>query len=117
MAEVDRVLSALNSVGLDYLVRRWGLKTPSAWARHLSGGEMQRLGLARLLYHQPTFAFLDEATSALDLASEERCLQFTRSAGITLISVSHRESVKSYHSHVLRLAGGSEGAWEMKPMI
>ena len=48
------------------------LDKPANWADMLSVGQQQRLGIARLLYHQPNFALMDEATSALDVALEAK---------------------------------------------
>lgn len=115
--QVDiKIRKVLQDVGLGYLAGRWGLKQPSAWSTHLSGGEMQRLGFARLLYHSPTFAFLDEATSALDVTLEQKCMKAARDAGASLISVSHRDTTKSMHTQCLRLYGDGKGGWELNQL-
>lgn len=59
-------------------------------AEVLSGGEKQRLVIARLLYHQPTFAILDECTSAVSHVIEAVLYKEMIEAGITLVTVSHR---------------------------
>ena len=61
-----RLRELLAEVDLQYLVDREG--GPDAvvdWAAQLSLGEQQRLGMARLFYHQPKFAILDECTSGV----------------------------------------------------
>lgn len=59
----------------------------------LSGGELQRLALARLLAHRPDWAVLDEATSALDGAAEKRLLSLLRTKlpDTAFIVISHRD--------------------------
>ena len=47
------LIELLSLVHLDYLATRWGLDTVVMWDDHLSGGEAQRLGFARLFYHSP----------------------------------------------------------------
>ena len=62
--------------------------------RQFSGGQRQRLGLARALYGRPQLLVLDEATSALDLASEQRLFERLRQQcpGLTVLLVSHRDA-------------------------
>lgn len=71
--------------GIDSLVGESGSR--------ISGGERQRLGLARALYARPEFLFLDEATSALDAVTEGHVLDILDSLGdgTTVVAVAHRE--------------------------
>jgi ATP-binding cassette subfamily B protein RaxB len=56
----------------------------------LSGGQAQRVLLARAIYKQPKILFLDEATSYLDQASEKEILKSLKELSMTRISVAHR---------------------------
>lgn len=58
--------------------------------RGLSGGQVQRLMLARALYRNPRILFLDETTSQLEVETEERVLKNIDGLGITVVSVAHR---------------------------
>lgn len=62
----------------------------SEWYELMSPGELQRLVLARLFLHRPVFAVLDEATNAIDSTKELEIYELLWAAGITTISVSHR---------------------------
>ena len=57
-----------------------------------SGGEIQRMMIARALIRKPSILILDEATSALDTVVEEQIMKNIRAMNITLIVVAHRLS-------------------------
>jgi ABC-type uncharacterized transport system fused permease/ATPase subunit len=74
------------------------------WGQVLSGGEQQRLSLARVLLQRPQLAVLDESTSALDEDSEAQIYQQLKAANLTYISVGHRSSLHQFHDRILDLS-------------
>ena len=100
---------------LGYLVKREkGWDTVNDWNDVLSGGEKQRIAMARLIYHRPKYAILDECTSAVSVDVEGHLYSYMKSCGITLITVSHRETLWKYHDYLLKFL--SDGQYEFKPM-
>jgi putative ATP-binding cassette transporter len=95
---------ALRLVGLEYLPDNFGgLDQELNWADVLSGGEQQRLAIARLILNRPRFAFLDEATSALDIPAEEKLYSRLADMPITLISIGHRPTLRKFHTETIEL--------------
>ena len=117
VAQDARVAECLGTVGLAQLLSSMGLDTwQQDWLEVLSGGEKQRVGLARLLYHRPAFAVLDEATSAVNGDEQGRLHECLLEAGITLLSIAHRPEVRPFHQLELQLAGDGSGAWKLVPL-
>lgn len=111
----DDLQEFLEDVRLGYLVsREGGWDAVKDWADVLSGGEKQRVAMARLFYHRPQFAILDECTSAVSVDVEGFMYRHCREQGITLFTVSHRKSLWKYHEYVLRFDG--KGAYQFAPI-
>lgn len=100
------VAAALEAAELPQLVDR--LHEDEPWDRRLSGGEQQRLALARALLLRPDWLFLDEATASLDPAAEERLYARVQEMlpGTAVVSIAHRPAVAKFHDRALRVEGG-----------
>lgn len=94
---------ALRHALRDALLPQWvdRLDDAAAWNATLSGGEQQRLAIARVLLKRPAWVFADEATSALDTPAErtlyQRLGELVKQRGGALVSVAHRDSVQAFH--------------------
>jgi len=96
----DALKQALTDALLPQLTGR--LDDHDAWTQKLSGGEQQRLAIARVLLKKPAWVLADEATSALDEAAEATLygkLQAQAAAsGGGLVSIAHRPAVAAFHN-------------------
>ena len=109
----ENLVEFLKEVQLqNILEREGGWDSVQDWMDVLSGGEKQRIAMARLFYHKPQFAILDECTSAVSVDVEALMYQHCRDNEITLFTVSHRKSLWKHHEYYLYMDG--RGSYEFK---
>ena len=95
----DALQQALTDAQLPQLTGR--LDDSDAWSQKLSGGEQQRLAIARVLLKKPHWIFADEATSALDEAAEKAVYEKLQAHILAvhggMVSIAHRPNVAAFH--------------------
>lgn len=102
---------------IEYLVKKLGLNSKISNLKNgldtnvgergvnLSGGQIQRIGIARALYHQPKLLILDEATNAIEKHLEENVLDYLNSIkdNKIIILVAHRDSALKNCDEIFKL--------------
>jgi len=93
----DAIRKALSDARLGSLIDQ--LDREDVWSQRLSGGEQQRIALARALLMRPDWLFLDESTSALDekLEAEMYTALAQHLPRTTVISIGHRSTLAAFH--------------------
>ena len=106
-----QLILALTDALLPQLAGR--LDEVSAWSQKLSGGEQQRLAIARVLLKKPKWILADEATSALDEIAEksvyQKLLVHVASVHGALISIAHKPAVAAFHNQHWTLVKKPDG--------
>ncbi len=101
----ETLKQALREALLPQLVDQ--LDVVDAWGQKLSGGELQRLALARVFLKKPAWVFADEATSALDEEAEKtlyrKLVEMVKTGNGAIVSIAHRQTVASFHEHTWTL--------------
>jgi vitamin B12/bleomycin/antimicrobial peptide transport system ATP-binding/permease protein len=89
------------------------------WAQRLSGGEQQRLAIARAVLDKPDWLFLDEATSALDEKLEAEIYRMLGEVlpNTTIVSIGHRSTLIALHRRHIEMEPAQGGIFEPKPII
>ncbi len=105
----ETLRTTLTEVGLAHLLPR--LDVEDSWSQRLSGGEQQRLAIARALLAKPAWLFLDEATSSLDPEAEIQlyALLKSRLPTTTIVSIAHRQALAPLHDRHLTLTRDEAG--------
>lgn len=98
----EKVSKALESVGLEHKIK--------SRPEQLSGGEQQRLCIARAVIHQPKILIADEPTANLDRSNALKILELFKQfhkSGVTIIISAHDESIlNDYGKRIIRLNKG-----------
>lgn len=106
----ETLKQALHDALLPHLAEQ--LDEVGAWGQKLSGGEQQRLALARVFLKKPAWVFADEATSALDEEAEKalyrKLIDMVASGNGAIVSIAHRHSVAAYHNNTWTLEKHSD---------
>ncbi|RYY15292.1 MAG: ABC transporter ATP-binding protein/permease, partial [Alphaproteobacteria bacterium] len=105
----EAIRDALMAAQLPGLVDR--LDEVDAWDQRLSGGEQQRLAVARAVLAKPDWLFLDESTAALDEPSEAAIYRMLRERlpGTTIVSIGHRSTLHALHERRLDMQPANDG--------
>lgn len=112
--DADKVVAAATRVGLHETILSFpqGYDTRLGENGHvLTGGQKQRLALARALYGEPCYVVMDEPNASLDEVGERNLLQVIRglrAAGATVVFTTHRPELIGAADHLLVLANGKQ---------
>jgi vitamin B12/bleomycin/antimicrobial peptide transport system ATP-binding/permease protein len=89
------------------------------WPQRLSGGEHQRLAIARAILDKPDWLFLDEATSALDEKLEAEIYRMLTEVlpNTTIVSIGHRSTLIALHRRHIEMEPGQAGIFEPRPKL
>nr|HPJ06091.1 ABC transporter ATP-binding protein [Bacteroidales bacterium] len=104
----EEIMAVLEQVNAAHLVKRFRKGLDAFVVNYhtaFSGGECQRLALARVLLRRPSVLLLDEATSSLDAENEATVMEVLAKLKerVTIVFVTHRESVTRWFDEVIKI--------------
>lgn len=111
----DHLYHILREVKLEYLLTREGnFNVKKNWKDVFSGGEKQRMSIARVLFKNPKFVVLDESTNAVSTDVEDYLFETLQKKKITFITLSHRPLLMKYHDYILEILDGADAPEQWK---
>ena len=112
----EAIREALVAAQLPQLADR--LDEVDAWDQRLSGGEQQRLAIARAVLAKPQWLFPDESTAALDEPSEAALYRMLRERlpETTIVSIGHRSTLHALHDRRIDMKPGPDGRFVPTPV-
>jgi ATP-binding cassette, subfamily B, bacterial PglK len=102
----EKILDIFEQLGQSDLINNFEYKlntTIGEMGSILSGGQLQRIALARALYNDPQILILDEAISALDILNQEKIINYLNKSGNTIIFSAHNLNNFKYSKKILLL--------------
>ena len=104
----SKIKKILDASGVNELFNKTKLNLNSSVSdkgQNLSGGQVQRIGIARALYREPSFLLLDEATNQIDKKNKIKILEKIRKnfKNLTTIIISHDTDIVKYCDHLIHL--------------
>lgn len=107
----ERIREAVQVAQLEKFVEERGLDfVLDEHAANVSGGERQRIGIARMLLRRPDLLLLDEPTSALDAETGENLMrglaEYAKKNGMSLLVISHKSDADEYATRTVQLRAG-----------
>ena len=109
---------AMKAAQLGHLLDKLDIEG-GVWQQQLSGGEQQRLSIARALLEKPDWLFLDEATTAMDEPMEAAIYKTLREKlpKTTIVSIGHRATIAQFHERRLEMHPAGEGIFTPKENV
>jgi ATP-binding cassette subfamily C protein len=103
--DVERINFLIKKLNLELLSQRLKKSNLGDAGRKISGGERQRIGIARALYSQPQILILDEATGSLDRYNQKVVLDFLKelSPTMTIIFITHRHETLPFANKIIEI--------------
>ena len=108
---IDKIYECIKSAGLEKFIKTLGDNINTNVGEKgvkLSGGQLQRIGIARALYKKPEIIIFDESTNALDEKTEKSVLDYIYNLNIdkTIIIISHRISSLKKCKKIIKFENG-----------